>query len=109
MGLPPVAMQPYMVGQSNLLPYRSGQYPSNGPNVWPFISGPVGNLSELSSFAYYPMPAVQGKQDTKSAFEKAQNARELELKIIRQTLRRSKAEQIDEIQKSYKFEMESLR
>lgn len=76
----------------------------------PFISGPFGNLSELSSFAYYPMPAVQGgKQDTKSAFEKAQQARELELKIIRQTLRRSKAEQIDEIHKSHKFEMETLR
>ena len=87
MGLPPMAVQPYMIGQSHMLPYRSGQYPSSQSGIGaigPFISGPVGNLSELSSFAYYPMPAGQGgKQDTKSAYEKAQHARDLELKIIR--------------------------
>ena len=95
-----------------MLPYRSSQYPSSQSGIGaigPFISGPVGNLSELSSFAYYPMPTGQGKVDTKSAQEKAQHARELELKIIRQTLRRSKAEQIDEIQKSHKWEMDTLR
>ena len=46
---------------------------------------------------------------SQSAYEKAHHARELELKIIRQTLKRSKVEQIDEINKSFKWEMEALR
>ena len=41
--------------------------------------------------------------------ERANNARELELKIIGQTLKRSKVEQIDEINKSFKWEMDALR
>ena len=55
------------------------------------------------------MAGGPGKQDTKSAYEKAHHARELELKIIRQTLRRSKVEQLDEINKSHKWEIEALR
>ena len=75
------------------------------------------NLSEMSSFA---LPSYQGPSGaaihqrsvidkSQSAYEKAHHARELELKIIRQTLRRSKVEQVDEINKSFKWEMEALR
>ena len=43
------------------------------------------------------------------AVEKASHARELELKIIQQTLQRSKDQQIDEINKSFKWELEALK
>jgi hypothetical protein len=62
-----------------------------------------GQMSDMSSF-HNPQ-----KTEKATAFEKANHARELELKIIQQTLKRSKEDQIDEINKSYKWEMEALR
>ena len=82
------------------------------------MSGPGGSgLSDLSLAGLPLHPLYQGDlshlnrpSDNKTyAYEKASNARELELKIIRQTLKRSKAEQIEEINKSYKWEVDALR
>ena len=88
----PVAMSPYqLVGPHQVMPLRHGG---------PYVSNPAAvNLSELSSFMSYPMPA-------KNPHEKA---KELELKYIKQTLKKSNLEQIDEIKKANKWEIEALR
>ena len=112
-GMSAAMPQQYLVGGQPVFPYRSAQYshPLSGPA---FMSN---NLSEMSSFA---LPSYQGPSGaaihqrsiidkSQSQYEKAHHARELELKIIRQTLRRSKVEQVDEINKSFKWEMEALR
>ena len=102
MGVPPMALSPYLLGP-NVLPYRSSQVGSS--SAMPFVSNVNG--SELSSFHLYPNRS--SLIDRTSVVERANNARELELKIIGQTLKRSKVEQIDEINKSFKWEMDALR
>ena len=41
--------------------------------------------------------------------ERAAHSRDLELRIIMQTLKRSKEQQVDEIDKSFKWEIDTLR
>ena len=90
-----VPMPHYMIGQQ-IQPYRSAQY-----GIGPFMSH--GQLSEWSSFHQ------QQKSEKATAFEKANNAKGLELKIIKKTLKRTKKEQIDEIVNSFKWELQTLR
>ena len=64
----------------------------------------------ISSDGSYLQPAmINQKVDKIGMQERAANARDLELKIIIQTLKRSKEQQIEEIDKSFKWEIETLR
>ena len=64
----------------------------------------------ISSEGSYLQPAMMNQKVDKIGMqERAANARDLELKIIIQTLKRSKEQQIEEIDKSFKWEIETLR
>ena len=52
---------------------------------------------------------MNARSDKIGQQERAAHARDLELKIIAQTLKRSKEQQIEEIDKSYKWEIETVR
>ena len=68
-------------------------------------SNPSNLMSDMSHLSYQ----MNAKVDKAGLYERAAHSRDLELKIIMQTLKRSKEQQTNEIDKSFKWEIESLR
>ena len=71
------------------------------------MSNPAANMSELSSM--HNNPNYFGRVEKAGSYERALRSNDLELKIIYSRLKKSKEEQIDELKKSYKWEIEALR
>lgn len=102
MGLPAIHLAPYMVAPTQAFPYRSAQL---GYGPWMSSSNPTTLMSDVS----YLNNQINAKVDKAGMVERAAHSRDLELRIIMQTLKRSKEQQVDEIDKSFKWEIDTLR